>query len=158
NSDAGFMDAFYRSISENLVDALSVSWGLAEPFHFEAVVGVDNTPEFIAFHQVFLEAGVQGISIFSSSGDSGAFDVNDAFNDRVDNALSVDSPTADPAITSAGGTTTPVVLTVRGVTPKIVVTKEQVWGWDYIENFLVQNLGPQFLHLFFPGGTGGGVS
>ena len=158
NSAAGFMDAFYRSISENLVDTLSVSWGQAEELSLEPVVGVDRTPELIAFHQIFLEAGVQGISVFAASGDSGAFDVNDAFNDPVDNVLTVDRPSADPAITAAGGTTTPVVISFQGVTPKLVVAKEQVWGWDYIENFLVQNVGPQFAHVLFPVGTGGGVS
>ena len=111
NSDAGFMDVFYRAISDNLVDSLSCSWGSAEEFYSEAVVGVDRTAELLAFHQVFLEAASQGISMFAASGDSGAYDINDAFDDPVDNVLSVDIPAADPAITAAGGTTVPVVLT-----------------------------------------------
>src|SRR5262249_57147573 len=43
-------------------------------------------------------------------------------------------------------------------TPDLVVSQEQVWGWDYIENYLVAVFGDSFLHALFPVGTGGGVS
>ena len=99
-----------------------------------------------AFHQAFLESAAQGISLFASAGDSGAFDINDAFNDPVANVLSVDAPAADPAITAAGGTTTPLTHNAGPGTPDLVVSSEQVWGWDYIENYLVSVLGPGFLH------------
>ena len=158
NSDAGFMDAFYRAISDNIVDSLSSSWGSAEEFYAEAVTGVDRTAQLSAFHQVFLEAAAQGISTFASSGDSGAYDINDAFDDPVDNVLSVDIPAADPAITAAGGTTVPVVLSAGPGTPNLVVSHEQVWGWDYIENYLVGLFGPAYTHALFPVGGGGGVS
>lgn len=159
NTDAGFIDLFYKAASDNLVDSLSVSWGLAEPYYFEAVAGTDFTPEFLAFHQAFLEAAAQGISLFASSGDSGAFDVNDAFNDPVFNALSVDAPSADPAITAAGGTTTPIILSVDlPDVPDLVVPTEQVWGWDYLQNYLVKYVDPSFQDFLFPGGGGGGVS
>jgi subtilase family serine protease len=159
NTDAGFMDAFYRAISDNLADSISVSWGSAEEFYFEAVTGVDATAELQAFHQVFLEAGAQGIAMFSSAGDNGAYDINDAFDDPVDNVLSVDVPASDPAITAAGGTTTPVILNAGPGTPNLVVPHEQVWGWDYIENYLI-GIGafPPGDVSLFPAGTGGGVS
>jgi len=149
---------FYRAVSDNLVDSLSVSWGSAEEFYYQEVVGEDRTGQLKAFHQAFLEAAVQGISVFASAGDSGAFDINDAFNDPVANVLSIDIPAGDPAITAAGGTTVPVTLNAGPGTPDLVVAKEQVWGWDYIENYLVAVFGPQFLHSQFPGGGGGGVS
>ena len=158
NSNDGFVDLFYRAISDNKVDSLSVSWGSAEEFYFEAVGGEDLTSQLHAFHQVFLEAGVQGISLFASAGDSGAYDINDAYNDPVNNVLSVDSPASDPAITAAGGTTTPVTLTAGPGTPSLVVPTEQAWGWDYLENYLVQYVDPSFLHQLFPVGGGGGVS
>jgi kumamolisin len=158
NSDAGFVDLFYKAASDNLVDSLSVSWGSAEEFYFEQVVGEDRTPQLIAFHQAFLESAAQGISLFAASGDSGAFDINDAFNDPVANVLSVDIPGADPAITSAGGTTVPMTFNAGPGTPDLVVTTEQVWGWDFVENYLVEVLGPDFLHQLFPVGGGGGVS
>jgi subtilase family serine protease len=158
NTDAGFIDVFYKAVSDNLVDSLSVSWGSAEAFYFEAVTGEDRTGQLKAFHQAFLEGAVQGISMFAASGDSGAFDINDAFNDPVNNVLTVDEPAADPAITAAGGTTTPVVFNLGPGTPDLVVSTEQVWGWDYIENYFVAVLGPDFVHAFFPVGGGGGVS
>ena len=158
NSDAGFIDLFYKAASDNLVDTMSVSWGLAEAFFFEQVVGVDRTPQMIAFHQAFLEAAAQGISVFAASGDSGAFDINDAFNDPVANVLTVDHPANDPAITASGGTTTPFTTNFGPGTPDLVVPTEQVWGWDYLENYLVAVFGPQFEHALFPVGGGGGVS
>ena len=158
NSDAGFIDLFYKAASDNLVDTMSVSWGLAEVFFQEAVVGTDRTPQEIAFHQAFLEAAAQGISVFAASGDSGAFDINDAFNSPVANVLTVDHPAADPAITAAGGTTVPLTLNAGPGTPDLVVSQEQVWGWDYIENYLVAVFGDSFLHALFPAGGGGGVS
>ena len=158
NSDAGFVDLFYKAASDNLVDTMSVSWGLAEVFFYEQVVGVDRTPQMVAFHQAFLELAAQGISVFAAAGDNGAFDINDAFNDPVANVLTVDHPAADPAITAAGGTTVPLTLNAGPGTPDLVVSQEQVWGWDFVENYLVQVLGPEFEHALFPVGAGGGVS
>jgi subtilase family serine protease len=158
NSDAGFIDLFYKAASDNLVDTMSCSWGEAEEFFFPEIVGVDNRPQLIAFHQALLEAAAQGISVFAASGDNGAFDINDAFNDPVNNVLTVDHPGADPAITSAGGTTTPFTTNFGPGTPDFVVAKEQVWGWDALEAYLVQNVDPGFLHALFPIGGGGGVS
>jgi subtilase family serine protease len=161
NTDPGFIDLFYKAASDNLVDSLSVSWGSAEEFFFESVTGMDRTGQLLAFHQAFLESAAQGISLFAASGDSGAYDINDAFNLPVANALTVDVPGSDPAITAAGGTTTPVTIRLRNPppgTPDLVVPTEQVWGWDYIENYLVTFLGPSFQHALFPAGGGGGVS
>jgi subtilase family serine protease len=159
NSDAGFMDAFYRAISDNLSDSISVSWGSAEEFYFEAVTGVDATAQLLAFHQVFLEAGAQGISMFASTGDNGAYDINDAFDAPVDNVLSVDVPASDPAMTAAGGTTTPAAFNAGPGTPTLVVAHEQVWGWDYIENYLISiGVFPPGDTTLFPAGGGGGVS
>ncbi|MDE3155266.1 MAG: peptidase S53 [Acidobacteriota bacterium] len=164
NTDAGFIDLFYRAASDNLVDSLSTSWGLSEVYYLPDNQGQgDLTPELLAFHQAFLELAAQGISSFASSGDSGAYDANDAYNDPVDNVLSVDAPASDPAITAAGGTTTPVGFTFPTLcaptVPPLVVPAEQVWGWDYIQNYLVQQCGQAgFQDALFPVGGGGGVS
>src|SRR5215831_4442564 len=117
NTSAGFIDLFYRVASDNKVDTVSVSWGLAEEFYFQDVVGIDRTGQMIAMHQAFVESAVQGISMFAAACDSGAFDINDAFNDPVNNVLSVDSPGNDPAITSSGGTTVPVTIVFGRVPP-----------------------------------------
>ena len=164
NTDPGFIDLFYKAASDNLVDSLSVSWGQAEVLYFEAVIGADHTGQLLAFHQAFLELAAQGISAFAASGDNGAYEIYDsnvAFENPYSNALTVDSPGDDPAITAAGGTTTPVVLTLTGPppnTPPLVVPTEQVWGWDYLQNYLVEFLGNQYQNALFPVGGGGGVS
>jgi kumamolisin len=158
NTEAGFIDLFYRAASDNLVESLSVSWGSAEVLYAEAVVGVDRTGQLLAFHQAFLESAAQGMSLFASSGDNGAYDINQAFNDPVNNVLSVDEPAADPAITAAGGTTLPFTANFGPGTPNLVVPSEQVFGWDYLQNYLVQFIDPSFQDALFPVGSGGGVS
>jgi kumamolisin len=169
NTNAGFIDLFYKAASDNLVDSLSTSWGQAEIYYFAALNdGVDYTGLLRAFHQVFLELAAQGISTFASAGDSGAYDANYAgYNEPVNNVLSVDSPGSDPAITVGGGTTLPITLTpseiVSGVTnppnvPPVVVSTQPVWGWDYLQNYMVKYVGSQWQNAFFPLGGGGGVS
>jgi kumamolisin len=161
NTDAGFIDLFYKAASDNLVDCLSVSWGASEELYFANLNGSDLTGELLAFHQAFLEAAAQGISLFAASGDAGAYDldgINVAFNQPFSAVLSVDTPGSDPAITAAGGTTVPVTLSFGPGTPDLVVSTEQVWGWDYLQNYLVAVGGPQYQNTRFPGGGGGGVS
>ena len=171
DTNAGFIDLFYKAASDNLVDSLSTSWGQPEEGYFAALNnGVNETAQLHAFHQVFLELAAQGISTFASTGDDGAdciYNFNTAYETPFNNALTVDSPASDPAITAAGGTTLPITLTpseiVTGVTdppnvPPLVVSTQRVWGWDYVQNYMVKYVGPQYENLFFPVGGGGGVS
>ena len=173
NTNSAFIDLFYKAASDNLVDSLSTSWGLAEIYDYAAFnAGQDETDQLLAFHQAFLELAVQGISTFASAADSGAYDANASFNEgdgfQLNNVLSVDSPGSDPAITAAGGTTRPFKLppvqldefqlAIPLTAPPLVVTTEQVWGWDYLQNYLVEFGGPIYQNSQFPGGGGGGVS
>jgi subtilase family serine protease len=154
NSDSGFIDMFYKAASDNVVDTLSVSWGSSEVFYFAALEGgVDYTNEMLAFHQVFLESAAQGISVFAASGDSGAIDT---FGILDGAPLTVDYPASDPAITAAGGTTVPATMDFGFAAP-LVVTTEQVWGWDYLDNYFGAN-GVDISDEVFPTGGGGGVS
>jgi kumamolisin len=157
NTDAGFIDVFNRAISDNIADTISDSWGQPEIFYFNSLLsGGDFTSELKAFHQAFLEAAVQGISMFAASGDSGAFDTVRALGNVQFNApLTVDEPAADPFMTAAGGTTRPFTFSFSGG-PTNSITQESVWGWDYIENYFEKNFGED-LGLFSVGG-GGGVS
>jgi subtilase family serine protease len=162
NTDPGFIDLFYKAASDNLVDSLSVSWGASEVYYYSAVSGgTESSAEFVAFHQAFLELAAQGISTFASAGDSGAYDANDAFNDPVNNVLSVDYPSSDPAITAAGGTTVPwsgQFLSLPASAPPVTVYTEQVWGWSYLQSYFDLYGGSDYQYIFFPGGGGGGVS
>ena len=163
NTDGGFLDLFYNAASDNLVDSLSVSWGEAEAFYFNsALTGGDYTAELEAFHQAFLEGAAQGISIFAASGDQGAYETT-TLGPGFSTPLAVDSPASDPAITATGGTTTPVTLDLGGPT-NLVVSQEQVWGWDYLQNYCVANNLPlpagysSWNEVFFSTGSSGGVS
>jgi len=162
NTDAGFFDVFNQAVSDNKVDSLSVSWGSPEIFYFPQLNGgVDFTDELRAFHQVFLEAAAQGISMFATSGDSGAYDTVRSLgglpSDPVPPPLTADAPGSDPYITTAGGTTVPFTYSFRGG-PSVSLTKESVWGWDYINNYFQTYLGIDLTSGVFSVGGGGGVS
>jgi len=162
NTDAGFFDVFNQAVSANKVDSLSVSWGAPEIFYFpQTNGGVDFTDELLAFHQVFLEAAAQGISMFATSGDSGAYDTVRGFGglptDPVPPPLTADAPGSDPFITTAGGTTVPFSFSFNGG-PTASISKESVWGWDWISNYFNTNFGVDITDEVFSVGGGGGVS
>jgi kumamolisin len=152
NTDAGFVDVFYKAVSDNQADSISVSWGLPEIFYNAALNGgVDYTGQLQAFHQAFMEAAAQGQSMFAASGDAGAYDVNrDLPYPQFSKVISVDSPANDPYITAAGGTTVPVTLHLSH--GDVTVSQERPWAWDYL---LPLGYDPSIL---FPVGAGGGVS
>ena len=164
NTNNAFLDIFYTAVSDNKADTVSISWGQPEEFYFAALNdGQDLTGQMIAIDQALLEGAAQGQSIFTASGDSGAYDANGpAPFPQFSKQLSVDYPASDPYITAAGGTTAGV--TVPGIPeagcPDIQIASEQVWGWDYLASAwqsCLPNLGLT-VNDIFPGGAGGGVS
>jgi subtilase family serine protease len=164
NTSGDFVAAFAQAVSDNCADSISTSWGLPEIFNFAAlnvdgasVTDTTDVGNLRAFHQVFLEAAVQGQSIFAASGDSGAYDtVRSLGHDQFSAPLTVDSPASDPYMTAAGGTTVPYSFSFGGG-PVDSIKRESVWGWDYLQNYFDTNIGPGLIDLFATGG-GGGVS
>ena len=168
NAGNGFVDAFAQSVTDNTCDSISTSWGSPEIFNFAAlqVTGASNTDttdvgDLRAFHKIFLEAAVQGQSLFAASGDSGAYDTVRGLGvgtgvGQFTAPLTVDSPASDPFITAAGGTTTPFNYSF-GTGPTQSITQESVWGWDYLQNYFDTYIGKGVVNLFSSGG-GGGVS
>jgi subtilase family serine protease len=162
NAGSGFIDAFARAVSDNIADSISTSWGMPEIFNFAALNGgnsYDTTDvgDLQAYHQIFLEAAVQGQSLFAASGDSGAYDtvrgLGAGDGPYTFNApLTVDSPASDPNITAAGGTTVPVSFINRDGDVVLSIDQESVWGWDY----LLPLVGSR--DYVFSVGGGGGVS
>jgi len=150
NTDQGFLDVFVQAVVDNQVDTLSSSWGLPE------ILTTPGIPE--AENQVFMEAAAQGISIFASSGDSGAYDVNGLLPYGVySDILTVDDPCSSPYVTAAGGTT--IATTLHLLHGDVVVPKDRPWAWDYLQNYLTANYGADFyFNNYFPVGGGGGVS
>lgn len=154
NTDQGFFDVFLQAVIDNKVDTLSVSWGLAE---------IEQNPALVAGQdEVFLEAAVQGMSLFASSGDSGAFDVNRNYPfPQCNKLLSTDSPASSPFVTAAGGLTIAGLQTDhRYPTPVVNVPQDRPWGWNYLADYFNTHYSALggYYGLAFPLGGGGGVS
>jgi kumamolisin len=180
NTNQAFVDVFAAAIDANKADSLSISWGTWEWFD-----NLDNSPVIDpysgqtvsttqAVHELLLQAGIQGQSVYAAAGDGGAYDANDSLGcygpysssdpSSCSLVLSVDYPASDTAITAAGGTTLPghqsYCLNAACKPPhyNITIPHQQVWGWDYLEG-LCQALGlSESACGIFPGGGGGGVS
>ena len=164
NAGNGFIDAFAQAVSDNKADSISTSWGSPEIYNFAAL----NTPgasikdtsdvgDLRAFHQILLEAAVQGQSVFAAAGDSGAYDTVRGLGTgtgpgQFNAPLTVDSPASDPYITAAGGTTVPVKFTNSAGKVVLSIDQESVWGWDYLLPFVSSRA------AVFSTGGGGGVS
>lgn len=165
NTTQGFVDAFAQAIESNAADTLSVSWGEWEWFDQQAQaanpVNGQSTNVLQAYHDLFLQAALQGQTMFAAAGDAGAYDVNRAAPlPQYSKVLSVDSPANQQYITAAGATTVPATLTFHpnGQAMQVKIARERAWGWDYL-NGLCQALGKDPVACgTFPVGGGGGVS
>jgi kumamolisin len=170
NSDNGqqFVDAFAAAIDDNLADSISTSWGEWEVFDslnpcctggpINNPANGQQTSVLAAFHDLFIQAALQGQSLFAASGDSGAYDTADELGPAFNPILSVDAPASDPFITAGGGTTLAGTQTydIGGTTVVLNVPQEQAWSWEYLLPICpLIGGGPD---CFFSSGTGGGVS
>jgi kumamolisin len=174
NTDQGFIDAFARAIDSDAADTISCSWGEWEFFDLAAQGNVVTDPvtgrttsSLRAINDLFLQAALQGQSMYVAAGDSGAYDATDFFfppswpvpKDSV--VLSVDDPAAQQWVTAMGGTTlagaqTYAISSTQNLT--IDIPSEQTWGWDYLIP-LCTALGLDPISCgIYPGGGGGGVS
>ena len=168
NTNQAFLDAFVQAVEDNKAESISVSWGEWEWFDNLANAPVTDpfTGETVsslkAFDEIFLQAALQGQSLFAASGDAGAYDANDGLTPPdFSLALSVDNPASDPYITAAGGTTlagTQTFLLPNNSTLSVTVPVERVWSWDYLLPLCnALQLDPINCGIF-PVGSGGGVS
>ena len=120
NSEAGVIDGYNRIAADNSAQQVSTSWGLAEQTASASMVASEN--------QTFKQMAAQGQSLYSASGDSGAYDNG--------STLSVDDPASQPYVIGVGGTTL-TTLAAGGA-----YASEKVWNSGSIRN----------------GGSGGGIS
>ncbi|MDP4161902.1 MAG: protease pro-enzyme activation domain-containing protein [Bacillota bacterium] len=134
NSDTGFVDAFSNAINDNEAKQISVSWGQSELSIDSYVQQQMEAPEYEeSFNQLFMQAAAQGISMFASSGDAGAYDETRGA-DKVFK-LTTDFPASSPYITAAGGTTLPFQFHSNSTGLDVKVNDERAWGWDYLSNY-----------------------
>jgi len=169
NTSQAFVDAFVHAVEDNKADSISVSWGNWEWFddaYFSPVTDPytgETVSSLQAYEQIFLQAALQGQTMFAAAGDAGAYDANDgATPPDYSLALSVDDPAANPYITAAGGTTlagTQVYqINSTGQLVTVTIPHERVWSWDYLVP-LCDDLGYDPIECgIFPVGGGGGVS
>lgn len=166
NTEQGFIDDFAAAIEDNLADTISVSWGEWEYLDLISPVTDPTTGATDSFVQaldnLFIQAALQGQSMFAASGDSGAYDANDDFPVPTSSKiLSVDSPASQRYVTAAGGTTlagpqTYAITSTEDYT--VTIPTEQAWGWDYLIEFC-KLLGYDPISCgIYPAGSGGGVS
>jgi kumamolisin len=174
NSGQGFVDAFATAVDSNSADSLSTSWGFWEWFEDISSVSDPITSQSAevlqVFHELFLRAAIQGQTLFASSGDAGAYDLNGNLGCNPEAkltcnlTLSVDDPASDPAITAAGGTTLPGLqkfcLNANcTVSYQVNIPNERVWGWDYLNGLCAKVGVPDPIACgTFPAGSGGGIS
>ncbi|MBS0380541.1 MAG: S8/S53 family peptidase [Proteobacteria bacterium] len=166
NTDQGFVDAFAAAIDANKADTVSTSWGAWEFFGSanpnadgpvtNPVTGKQSTV-LKAEDDLLTQAAIQGQSMFAASGDNGAFDAADEVPADFSLVLSVDDPSSQRFMTSAGGTTLPGVQKYAN-NVKVNIKQEQGWGWDYLIPVCAsQGFDPVACGIF-AGGSGGGVS
>jgi subtilase family serine protease len=127
---SGPYDLFAKIIDQDRAQVVSVSWGECEEALGQSDAEDENT--------LFQQAAVQGQSIVSAAGDSGAEDC-DAPGTVPDTRAAVDDPGSQPFVTSIGG----VSLQALGPPPV-----ESVWN----------NAGTPTGGILSAGSGGGGVS
>ncbi|HEY9774718.1 MAG TPA: S53 family peptidase [Planktothrix sp.] len=83
---------FNQIVVDDKADVVSVSWGSCESHTGTAQIQTESS--------IFKQAAAQGIAVFSSSGDDGAYDCAEKKNPRY----AVDYPSSDVNVTAVGGT------------------------------------------------------
>ena len=133
----GFLDCYNRIATDNLAKQISTSWGEPESVAETETGFKTGTAYTTSENQIFQQMAAQGQSIFSATGDLGAYD--DAAT------LSVDDPGSQPFVTGAGGTT----LTLNGTGG--AYGGESAWSAPPNQ----ADLGTSFYSTFGSGGGGG---
>ncbi|HEX4203206.1 MAG TPA: S53 family peptidase [Ktedonobacteraceae bacterium] len=111
------VNEYFKIASDDLASSISSSWGLCE-----LDAGLANAEaESVAFMQM----AAQGQSMFSSSGDTGAFD---CLRGSGNTALTVDDPTSQPFVTSVGGTSFGTYDPGKALHPTYPQGSETVWN------------------------------
>ncbi len=129
NQDADILSATKYAVDNNLGDVISQSFGENESCMDPSLVSQQ--------HQVFADATSKGITLFASSGDSGAAQPTCDGNSYVKAAS---TPASDPLVTAVGGTTLDAArycLVALGCDPTANPTPGTYFGevaWNEFDN------------------------
>jgi kumamolisin len=92
-------DDLYASIeyvvNNHMANTISLSWGEWEDLFYYAP---SSAALLVGYDEIFQQAAAQGISVFASSGDYGAYD-------PILGQVAASAPATDPWVTGVGGTT-----------------------------------------------------
>lgn len=101
NTSFASLDEYAQIVNDDHDQIVSTSWGICEQAIQEGSPGVQQAENLI-----FEQAAAQGQTVFSAAGDEGSDDCN-AFRTTSPTTpiLSVDDPSSQPYVVSAGGTT-----------------------------------------------------
>lgn len=113
----GLLDEYAKIASDNNVDAISSSWGLCEG---DAGLGI-----IYAEAQSFLQMAIQGQSMFSAAGDTGAFGC--LRGSGFPGAMAGD-PTSQPFVVGVGGTSFGLWDPGTNAHPAYPSSGETVWN------------------------------
>jgi len=150
NDDTGqtSLDEFGRIAQDDLADVISSSWGECENDVGAAYAQAENL--------IFEQIALQGQSMFSAAGDSGAFDC--ILTDGT-TLLNVDDPPSQPWVTSVGGTSFEAFNPDATEKPVYPAGVETVWNNDDLCNTKPKENGASGLDWCgFTGAGGGGNS
>jgi hypothetical protein len=101
SAGSGPYDTDSAIVTQDLASVVSTSWGQCEP--------VEGQTDAAAEGDLFEEAAIQGQTVISASGDSGAEDCDQSPPSVPDPEIAVDDPASQPFVTGAGGTSMPAL-------------------------------------------------
>jgi kumamolisin len=139
------LDEYTAIANQDLADTISSSWGVCEN---------DVTPAYAqAENLIFEQMASQGQSLFTSSGDTGAFGCIRTDGSTVPN---VGDPGGQPYITDVGGTSFTHFNPGHDPTPSYPYGEETVWNVDGLCNTSPNEYGASGLDWCAIVGAGGG--
>jgi len=148
DNDTAMYDAVQAAVNNPSVSVISLSWGISEKFitasGLYSYSGNGLQYNFPWLDQVFQQAAAEGITVFASSGDNGAYELNYGYSDPFGGAS---YPATDPYVTSVGGTSL-YMNTVSGGYNNLTVNINASYGYETAWSW----------NNYYGWGTGGGYS
>ena len=129
-SDGDIFSALTTVLDMNVVDVLSMSFGIPEKFFTAEYNGGQDLTDYLQIYDdLFAQGNAQGITFVASSGDAGALDVPPlaCFDPKATSACgrmqpSLEIPASSPHVTAVGGTNL-VTSSIRGSLSSVYVSE-----------------------------------
>ena len=137
NATFPLYDAVQKAVSDGVNSIISLSWGSPEnSFAQSGAVAPVFGENYPWLDQIFQQAAAQGISVFASSGDWGAYDQSQGGTSPYGGVI---YPSTDPYVTGVGGTTlymnsTAGYFQIPYANASGSYGTETAWSWSNSEN------------------------